>query len=166
QEKSHERRHAKTAESLWRGGHGRRSRGRKAGRNRRPAFRQQHQGANRCSLERRQRPEPGIEHPLVGNHPASLCDPGWAMDETGRSNGKPASEMTSNFQAGTAPMLLAPQDVALFFKLHRALMFFVDQRLNVIPDNPANPDEFSSLAPETRLEVRDAFLRHTDLIQA
>ena len=35
-------------------------------------------------------------------------------------------------------MLLEPQDVELFFKLHRALMFFVDQRLKVIPDNIAS----------------------------
>jgi hypothetical protein len=62
-------------------------------------------------------------------------------------------------------MLLAPQDVELFFKLHRALMFFVNQRLQVIPDDVTSADEFSSLAPETRLKVRDAFLGHTDLIQ-
>ena len=37
-------------------------------------------------------------------------------------------------------MLLTPKDVELFFKLHRALMFFVNQRLQVLPsrldDNP------------------------------
>jgi hypothetical protein len=63
-------------------------------------------------------------------------------------------------------MLLEPQDAELFFKLHRALMFFVNQRLQVIAENSANPDEFSSLSPEIRLKVRDAFLSHTDLIQA
>lgn len=63
-------------------------------------------------------------------------------------------------------MLLTPQDVELFFKLHRALMFFVNQRLHAVPDRPANPDEFSSLSPETRLKVRDAFLKHADLLQA
>src|SRR5205807_2768745 len=62
-------------------------------------------------------------------------------------------------------MLLTPQDVGLFFKLHRALMFFVNQRLQVLPDDVASPDEFSSLSPEVRLKVRDAFLKHTDLIQ-
>lgn len=63
-------------------------------------------------------------------------------------------------------MLLTPQDVALFFKLHRALMFFVNQRLKVILDEVASPDEFSSLSPEVRLKVRDAFLKHTDLVQS
>lgn len=63
-------------------------------------------------------------------------------------------------------MLLTTPDVELFFKLHRALMFFVNQRLKAVPDNPANPDEFSSLSPESRLKVRNAFLDHTDLIQA
>jgi hypothetical protein len=61
-------------------------------------------------------------------------------------------------------MLLEPQDVELFFKLHRALMFFVNQRLQVLPDDIASPDEFSSLSPQVRLKVRDAFLSHTDLI--
>lgn len=63
-------------------------------------------------------------------------------------------------------MQLTPQDAALFFKLHRALMFFVNQRLKAVPDSSANPDEFSSLSPEIRLKVRDAFLKHTDLLQA
>src|SRR5947209_20594535 len=62
-------------------------------------------------------------------------------------------------------MLLNPQDVELFFKLHRALMFFVNQRLQVLPDDAASPAAFSSLSPEVRLTVRDAFLGHTDLIQ-
>jgi hypothetical protein len=63
-------------------------------------------------------------------------------------------------------MLLSPQDVGLFFKLHQALMFFVNQRLQVIPDNPASPDDFAALSPKVRLNVRDAFLEHTDLIQS
>src|SRR5437588_745012 len=62
-------------------------------------------------------------------------------------------------------MLLNPQDVELFFKLHRALMFFVNQRLQVLPGDAASPAAFSSLSPEVRLKVRDAFLGHTDLIQ-
>ena len=62
-------------------------------------------------------------------------------------------------------MLLTPQDVELFFKLHRALMFFVNQRLKLIPDDVASPEEFSSLPPDARLKVWDAFLQHTDLIQ-
>src|SRR6516225_8478708 len=62
-------------------------------------------------------------------------------------------------------MLLTPQDVELFFKLHRALMFFVNQRLQVLPDDVASPDAFSSLSPQVRLKVRNAFLGHAELIQ-
>ena len=63
-------------------------------------------------------------------------------------------------------MLLNPPDVGLLFKLHKALMFFVNQRLKAVPDEPASPDEFSSLPPKTRLIVRDAFLKNTGLLQA
>jgi Domain of unknown function (DUF6398) len=63
-------------------------------------------------------------------------------------------------------MLLTPQDVEPFFKLHRALMFFVNQRLKVVPDDLAGPDEFAAMSPEARLKVRDAFLNHTDLLQS
>lgn len=63
-------------------------------------------------------------------------------------------------------MLLTPQAVALFFKLHRALMFFVNQRLKVIPDDVASPNEFSSLPPEVRLKVRDALNANVDLIES
>ncbi len=62
-------------------------------------------------------------------------------------------------------MLLEIQDIELFFKLHRALMLFVNQRLKVIPDNLATPEDFAALSPEVPLKVRDAFLGHTDLIQ-
>ena len=63
-------------------------------------------------------------------------------------------------------MLLSPEDGALFFKLQWALMFFVNQRLQVLADNPASPEEFAALAPESRLKLRDAFLKHTGLVQA
>ena len=63
-------------------------------------------------------------------------------------------------------MLLNPQDVGLFFRLHRTLMFFVNQRLKGLPDELARPEEFAALAPEVRLKVRDALLDHTDLIQS
>ena len=63
-------------------------------------------------------------------------------------------------------MLLESQDVELFFKLHRALMFFVNQRLKVVLDELASPDAFAALSPQVRLKVRDAFLNHTDLIQS
>jgi hypothetical protein len=63
-------------------------------------------------------------------------------------------------------MILNPHDAALFFRLHRTLMFFINQRLKVLPDDLARPDEFAALAPEVRLKVRDALLDHTDLIQS
>jgi hypothetical protein len=63
-------------------------------------------------------------------------------------------------------MLLSPHDLQTCFKLHRALMFFVNQRLRAIPDDPSTPDEFSSLSPELRIKVRDAFLKQTYLIDA
>ncbi len=63
-------------------------------------------------------------------------------------------------------MLLEPQDVELFFRLHRTLMFFVNQRLKVIPDKLATPDEFAALSPEVRLKVRDALNANLDLIES
>lgn len=61
-------------------------------------------------------------------------------------------------------MLLTPTDAELFFKLHRSLMFFVNQQLRVVPDNPATPEEFAVLPPETRLRVRDALVGEVQLI--
>lgn len=63
-------------------------------------------------------------------------------------------------------MLLEPQDVELFFRLHRALMFFVNQRLKVIPNEIATPEEFAALSPEVRLKVRDALNANLDLIES
>ena len=63
-------------------------------------------------------------------------------------------------------MLLPQHELELFFKLHRTLMFFVNQRLKVLPDDIASPEKFSSLSPNVRLKVRDAFLAHTNLIQS
>jgi hypothetical protein len=63
-------------------------------------------------------------------------------------------------------MLLTPQDVELFFRLHRTLMFFVNQRLHVLAEDLASPEQFAALAPEVRLKVRDAFREHTDLLQS
>ena len=61
---------------------------------------------------------------------------------------------------------LALQDVEQFFKLHRTLMFFVNQRLKVISDDLATPEEFAAVPPKTRRKVRDAFLNHPELIQS
>jgi hypothetical protein len=63
-------------------------------------------------------------------------------------------------------VLLEPQDVELFFRLHRTLMFFVNQRLKVVPDDIASPDAFAALPPQVRLKVRDALNAHVDLIES
>jgi len=63
-------------------------------------------------------------------------------------------------------MLLDPHELDLFFRLHRALMFFVNQRLEVIPDKVSSPEEFAILSPEVRLKVRDALLGNLDLIES
>src|SRR5436190_744110 len=63
-------------------------------------------------------------------------------------------------------MLLTPQECEQFFRLHRALMFFVNQRLKVAPDDPATPEGFSVLSPEVRLKVRDALLANINLIES
>ena len=63
-------------------------------------------------------------------------------------------------------MQLPLEDVELFFRLHRSLMFFVNQRLNVIDEKIATPDAYSALPPTTRIKVHKALLEHMDLIDA
>ena len=63
-------------------------------------------------------------------------------------------------------MLLETQDVELFFRLHRTLMYFVNQRLHVIPVTITTPEEFASLSPELRVKVRDALNANLDLIES
>src|SRR6478735_8613795 len=63
-------------------------------------------------------------------------------------------------------MQLSVEDVDLFFRLHRSLMFFVNQRLKVIDVKVATPEAYSGLPPKTRIEVHKALLDHRDLIDA
>jgi hypothetical protein len=63
-------------------------------------------------------------------------------------------------------MLLELHELELFFRLHRTLMFFVNQRLKVIPNKLATPEEFAALSPEVRVKVRDALNAHLDLIES
>ena len=63
-------------------------------------------------------------------------------------------------------MQLPLEDVDLFFRLHRSLMFFVNQRLKVIDEKVATPEAYSGLPPETRIKVHKALLDHMDLIDA
>jgi hypothetical protein len=61
-------------------------------------------------------------------------------------------------------MLLEPRDVELFFRLHRTLMRFVNQRLKVIPDKLVTPEESGVLSPEERLILRDALIADLDRV--
>ena len=61
-------------------------------------------------------------------------------------------------------MLLSRDDAELFFRLHRSLMHFVNQRLGVVSDI-GSPVEFAALPPETRLDVKEALLDRLDLIE-
>lgn len=63
-------------------------------------------------------------------------------------------------------MLLPPHELELFFRLHRTLMFFVNQRLKVISDKLITPDEFAALSPQVRVKVRDALNANLDLIES
>jgi hypothetical protein len=63
-------------------------------------------------------------------------------------------------------MLLEPKELDLFFRLHRALMFFVNQRLAVIPDKVTTPGEFAELPAEVRVKVRDALKARVELIES
>jgi hypothetical protein len=61
-------------------------------------------------------------------------------------------------------MNLPPEDCKLFYKLHQALMFWANERLKVVPEKVASPQEFAPLPPETRIKVRDALHAQPDLI--
>lgn len=63
-------------------------------------------------------------------------------------------------------MLLPPHEVAIFGKLHRALLFFVNDRLHVIPNQVASPEQFGSLDPQLRLKVQEALNSHLELIDS
>ena len=63
-------------------------------------------------------------------------------------------------------MLLPPHELEQFFRLHRSLLFFVNQRLTVIPNQLDTPEEFAALSPNVRLEVRDALSANLDLIDS
>jgi hypothetical protein len=63
-------------------------------------------------------------------------------------------------------MNLDPEDCELFFKLHKALLLFVNRRLKLFepPDSPAG--ELVSFPPKERLRLRDSLVEHMDLIDA
>ncbi|MBL9123371.1 MAG: hypothetical protein JNG90_07040 [Planctomycetaceae bacterium] len=63
-------------------------------------------------------------------------------------------------------MLLSIDEAHLFFKLHRALMFFVNDRRRVLPDKLSSPKEFGDQSPAARLKVRNALVDDVDLIES
>ena len=62
-------------------------------------------------------------------------------------------------------MFLAPDDLKLFFKLHRSLMFFVNQKLQVLSEPMPDAIAYSSLSPNAHIEVHEAFLKHRHLLE-
>ncbi len=62
-------------------------------------------------------------------------------------------------------MTLEPDDAERFFKLHKALTLFVNQRLKIAKP-PAKSEGIVALPPQQRLKVRDALVEHLDLINA
>ena len=63
-------------------------------------------------------------------------------------------------------MELSLEDVDQFFRLHRSLLFFVNQRLKVLDKKVATPEAYSGLPPDDRIKVHGALLDHPELIDA
>ena len=63
-------------------------------------------------------------------------------------------------------MLLPLEDVEHFFRLHRSLMFFVNQRLKVLDEDVADPEAYAHLPAQARVAVHEALLAHRELIDA
>ena len=61
-------------------------------------------------------------------------------------------------------MLLHADEARLFFKLHSALMCFVNERLEVVPGVP-DPDGYRALSADLRLKTRNALLGNINLIE-
>lgn len=62
-------------------------------------------------------------------------------------------------------MLLTFDEGQQFFKLHRGLMWFVNDRLHVLDTQPLDPDNYSLLPGEARLKVRRALLQQPRLLE-
>src|SRR5262245_29792726 len=63
-------------------------------------------------------------------------------------------------------MRVAEPEGRLYYKLHPALLCYVNQQLHVV-DAPADtPEAFAALDPEERLQVRDALSSRLDLIDS
>ncbi len=63
-------------------------------------------------------------------------------------------------------MILDPEDCQRFYKLHKALTLFVNQRLKIAKPPVQSEKTIVALPPDDRLKVRDALVQHLDLIDA
>jgi hypothetical protein len=63
-------------------------------------------------------------------------------------------------------MNLPLEEVEQFFRIQQSLMFFVNQRLKVVPEKPATPAEYALLPAATRLKVHQALSDHKELVDA
>lgn len=56
-------------------------------------------------------------------------------------------------------MHLSEDNIHLFYKLHPALLFYANKKLDVLKDNIQTPDEFRQLDLEKIMKVREKFQR-------
>jgi hypothetical protein len=63
-------------------------------------------------------------------------------------------------------MMLDADDCKRFFKLQKALMLFVNQRLKIVKPPAKSEKMIVALPPDDRLKARDALVEHLDLINA
>jgi hypothetical protein len=63
-------------------------------------------------------------------------------------------------------MCLSPQDAELFYRLHKALMWFVNHHLQLVKAPASSSEQFPAFPFEQRIKLREALLEHMDLIDA
>ncbi len=61
-------------------------------------------------------------------------------------------------------MLLEPEEAEDFFRLHRALMFYVNRKCRVLKGTFRTPEEYAQNPLTERVRVHDALLERIDLI--
>jgi hypothetical protein len=61
-------------------------------------------------------------------------------------------------------MNIHPDDGRLFYKLYSALMFYANQRLQVLEEPVADVAAYEALSPQSRMQVRDAFYAQPELL--
>jgi hypothetical protein len=61
-------------------------------------------------------------------------------------------------------MLLKPEEAEEFFRLHKALMFYVNRECRVLKGTFRTPEEYGQNSVAERVRVHDALLEQRDLI--